>query len=113
MSIIKEPKIIKLSTAPAIKRSKYRFKRTGNLAMDAIGALVSNYRGKLNVIYLSPYYMGLFRQHVQAQMKRKNVYLDKSTQKFSYSGIPVELKTLSWGKVMAWNIYGSDKIIEG
>ena len=98
---MKEPFIIKLSdVAVTGRKAKYKFKRTGNIAVDTIAALLNHYKGlPISEIFLCPQYYGLFAEHVKAQMKKQNRVYQKG-QRMSYSGVDIQQRLMT--KSIQW-----------
>lgn len=98
---MKEPSIIKLSDVDLTgRKSKYKFKRTGNIAVDTVAALINHYKGLvIREIFLCPQYYFLFQNHVKEQMKKQNQVFVKG-QRMSYSGVDIQqrfmAKTIQW-----------------
>ena len=98
---MKEPSIIKFSDiAISGRKAKYKFKRTGNIAVDTVTALLNHYKGlPIREIFLFPQYYFLFQNHVAAQMKKQNQVFERG-QRMSYSGVDIKsrfmAKTIQW-----------------
>lgn len=98
---MKEPSIIKLSDVPLTgRKARYKFKRTGNIAVDTVAALLNHYKGMvIREIFLCPQYHTLFERHVAAQMKRQNQVFVKG-QRMSYSGVDIQSRLMT--KSIQW-----------
>lgn len=98
---MKEPSFIKLSSHSAPQKSKYKFKRTGNVAVDTVAALINHYKGVIiQEIYLCPSYYAMFEEYVKFQMKKQNQVFIKG-QRMSHSGVDIQsrfmgMKSIQW-----------------
>lgn len=79
------------------ERTKYKYKKTGNIAIDAVDALINHYAGMyIQTIYLCKSYYDLFQDHVKRQMQRQQKVNESDEKiKFSYKGIPIETRTMT------------------
>lgn len=93
---MKEPGIIKLKE---LHRKKYSYKRTGNVAVDMVHALIRTYQPLvIREIFLCPNYYSVFEQYVKFQMVRAGKEWTPG-QRMSHSGVDIKKRIMVGSKI--------------